>query len=95
MTFRTRDVLFLLILIVSFFCIASCTIESPGISVKTYREPAVVIEAAEKQQQEMTQAIQQMNQVTENNVFTEKDGVPEYIVGPGDVLSIIYWTPFA
>ncbi|MHB9099411.1 MAG: polysaccharide biosynthesis/export family protein [Syntrophales bacterium] len=34
-----------------------------------------------------------MNQVTENTVFTEKAGVPEYIVGPGDVLSIIYWTP--
>ena len=81
------------ILIVSSLCIASCTVESPGIPVKTYREPAVVIEAAEKQQREMTQAIQRMNQVTENTVFTEKTGVSEYIVDPGDLLSIIYWTP--
>lgn len=93
MTFRKRDVLFLFILNAAFFCIASCTIESPGISVKTYREPAAVIEAADKQQQEMMQAIQRMNQVTENTVFTEKKGVPEYIVGPGDVISVIYWTP--
>jgi len=93
MTFRKRDVLFLSILNVSFFCIASCTIEAPGISVKTYREPAVVMDAAEKEQQEMTEAIQQMNLVKENSAFTEKAGVPEYIIGPGDVISILYWTP--
>lgn len=93
MTFRRKNAFLVFILNVSFLCITSCTIESPGIPVKTYREPAVVVEAAERQQQEMTQAIQRMNQVTENSVFTEKAGVPEYIVGPGDVLSVIYWTP--
>jgi polysaccharide export outer membrane protein len=93
MTSRTWRLLSLRILVISFFFIQSCTIEAPGISVKTYREPTVVIEATEKQQKEMTQAIQRMNQVTENTVFTEKTGVPEYIVDPGDVISIIYWTP--
>lgn len=71
----------------------SCTIEAPGVSVKTYREPAIVSEAADRQQKEMTEAIQQMSSVKENSVFTEKYGVPEYIVGPGDVISINYWTP--
>jgi polysaccharide export outer membrane protein len=77
------------------FCllIPSCTIESPGVSVKTYREPATLSEAVEKERQEMTEAIQKMNLVTENSVFTEKKGVPEYIVGPGDVVSILYWVP--
>ncbi len=93
MTSVKKSALSLFILNVSLFYVASCTVESPGISVKTYREPAVVIEAAEKQQQELTQAIQQMSQVTENTVFTETAGFPEYKVGPLDVLSVTYWTP--
>lgn len=93
MTFRVRRLLSLLILIVSFFSIQSCTFESPGISVKTYREPAIVLEEADRQQKEMTEAIKQMSSTKENSVFKEKNGVPEYIVGPGDVISINYWTP--
>lgn len=93
MTFRARRLLFLLIPIISFFSMQSCTVEAPGISVKTYREPAIVLDAGEKQQKEMTEAIQQMSRITENSVFTEKYGVPEYIVGPGDVISINYWMP--
>ncbi len=93
MTSVKKAALSVLILNASLFFATSCTVESPGISVKTYREPAVVIEAAEKQQQELTQAIQQMGQVAENAVFTEKAGFPEYKVGPLDVLSITYWTP--
>jgi protein involved in polysaccharide export with SLBB domain len=93
MTFRARRLLSLLFLIISFFSMQSCTVEAPGISVKTYREPALVLDAGERQQKEMTEAIQQMSRITENSVFTEKYGVPEYIVGPGDVISINYWTP--
>ncbi|MBI4633951.1 MAG: polysaccharide biosynthesis/export family protein [Deltaproteobacteria bacterium] len=93
MASRTRRLLSVHTMIASFFFIQACTIEAPGISVKTYREPAVVTDAAEKEQREMTQAIQQMTQVKENSVFTEKTGVPEYIVGQGDVISILYWTP--
>jgi polysaccharide export outer membrane protein len=93
MTFRARRLLSLLIPIISFFSMQSCTVEAPGISVKTYREPAIVLDAADKQQKEMTEAIQQMSSIKENSVFTEKYGVPEYIVGPGDVIAINYWTP--
>lgn len=83
----------MLILIVSFFSMQSCAHEATGISVKTYREPAIVLETKERQQREMTEAIQQMSSTKENSVFTEKYGVSEYIVGPGDVISINYWTP--
>jgi protein involved in polysaccharide export with SLBB domain len=93
MTFRARRLLSLLIPIISFFSMQSCTVEAPGISVKTYREPAIVSETADRQQKEMMEAIQQMSRITENSVFTEKYGVPEYIVGPGDVITINYWTP--
>ena len=93
MTFGKKDLLSLFSLAGFLFCAASCTVESPGIPVKTYREPAVVVAAAQKEQQVMAQAIDQMSQVTENAVFTEKAGFPEYKVGPLDVLSIIYWTP--
>jgi polysaccharide export outer membrane protein len=75
------------------FFFQACTIESPGVSVKTYREPAALSQAAEKEIQEMAEAIRRMSLVTENSVFTEKRGLPEYKVGPGDVLSINYWTP--
>lgn len=71
----------------------SCTLEAPGIPVKTYREPAVVLKTVERQQQEMTEAIKLLSSIKENTVFTEKYGVPEYIIGPGDVFSISYWTP--
>ena len=92
MTYRAVRLLSLLILIVLFISMQSCAHEATGISVKTYREPAVVLETAERQQQEMTEAIKQMSSAKENSVFTEKYGVPEYIVGPGDVISINYWT---
>ena len=93
MTFRAKRLLSLLIPIISFFSMQSCTVEAPGISVKTYREPAIVSDAADRQQKEMTEAIRQMSSIKENSVFTEKYGVPEYIVGPGDVISVNYWTP--
>jgi polysaccharide export outer membrane protein len=92
MTFTARRSLSFLILFVLFF-LQSCTVEAPGISVKTYREPAAVVDMRELQQKEMTEAIEQMSRVQENTVFTEKNGVPEYLVGSGDVLAIHYWVP--
>lgn len=91
--FEKKRVYFLSIPVLFSLFITACTIEAPGVSVKTYREPAAIINAAQKEQQEMALAIQQMSQTRENSVFTEKTGLPEYVVGPGDVLSISYWTP--
>jgi len=59
MTIGKRQ-LSLSLLILSLFLLSSCTVEAPGISVKTYREPAVVVEAQEKQQREMLDAIEKM-----------------------------------
>ena len=74
-------------------CLSSCTMEAPGVSVKTYREPAVVLQEEDRQKREMAAAIQSMSDARDNAVFTEKYGAPEYIVGPGDVISIHYWMP--
>ena len=92
MTFSARRLFSFLIVLVPFF-LSSCTVEAPGISVKTYREPAAVSDLEQRQQKEMTEAVQQMSKVQGNSVFTEKYGVPEYLVGPGDVLAINYWIP--
>jgi polysaccharide export outer membrane protein len=93
MTFRAKRSLFWSILIFSFLLTQACTVEAPGVSVKTYREPAAVVETATRQQREMTESIRQMSRVQENSVFTERHGAPEYIIGPGDVLIIQYWLP--
>jgi len=93
MTLRSRVPLSLMILIPAAIFNQSCTIESSGVSVKTYREPAAVVEAQEKQQREMVDAVQKMSDVRENGVFKEIDGIPEYKIGSGDVLTINYWLP--
>ena len=93
MTFRTMRVSSFVILVLCFMALLSCTLEYPGISVKTYKEPATVLETREKDQQEMSGAIRRLSDVRENSVFTEKYGDPEYRVGSGDVIAINYWVP--
>jgi polysaccharide export outer membrane protein len=45
----------------------------------------------EKVRTETLVEIKKMTLVNENNVFTEKRGYPEYIIGPGDILIINFW----
>ena len=74
---------------------SACTLESSGIRVKDYQETSGVVTAAERlAQQKELEEITKMSQVTENAAFTQRHGVPEYIVGPGDVLTINFWIPF-
>jgi len=40
----------------------------------------------------MSVAVAKLAMVKDNKVFTEKRGIPEYIVGPGDVLTINFWS---
>ncbi|MFB3925661.1 MAG: polysaccharide biosynthesis/export family protein [Syntrophales bacterium] len=72
--------------------LASCAHEAKGIPVKRL-EPAKAAVAAleEKQRKEMAAEIKKMSEVTQNSVFTEKRGIPEYIIGPGDVITINFW----
>jgi len=71
--------------------LSSCTFEAKGIPVKEFRPTKVAEEANVKQKKEMEKEIARMSRVTENSVFTEKRGVPEYRIGPGDVLIITFW----
>lgn len=93
MTSRRKHLLSFSLWIISMIGLQACTTESPGISVKTYKEPATLTALSEKQHDEMVQAVKQMNAVTENSIFTEKRGIPEYKIDAGDVVNISYWTP--
>ena len=65
--------------------------EAKGIPVKTLKPSAEDVAAAEKAHQEQEKEIAAMASVTGNSSFTEKRGMPEYLLGPGDVLKITYW----
>ena len=66
-----------------------------GIPVKTYKIPSEDLALIEQQSKKKAEEIQHLTQTRENAVFTEKNGVPEYIIGPGDVLTLTYWMPYA
>jgi polysaccharide biosynthesis/export protein len=66
-----------------------------GIPVKTYEIPAAERALMERQTKEANEEILRLTKVNENNVFTEKRGMPEYIIGPGDVLTLTYWMPYS
>jgi polysaccharide biosynthesis/export protein len=77
------------------FLLSACTFEKAGISVKDFQETSgVVTDAQRLAQQKELDEITKMSQVTENSVFTQRRGIPEYIIGPGDVLTINYWIPY-
>jgi polysaccharide export outer membrane protein len=75
----------------SVMLLSSCTFEARGIPVKEFR-PTKEAEAADiKQKKEMEKDIIMMSRVTENSVFTERRDIPEYRIGPDDVLTITFW----
>jgi len=95
MFYQSKTVLPVYISCLLIFLFSACTIEKPGISVKNFPETTGILTPAERQEQEKEFAeIKKMSEVTANNVFTEKNGVPEYLVGPGDVLAITFWIPY-
>jgi protein involved in polysaccharide export with SLBB domain len=75
--------------------LCGCVMEARGIPVKTYRPPAEDAALYQKQQKEMLEDIAGMRKTKENTVFTERKGFPEYIIGPGDVLTLNYWMPYS
>jgi len=69
--------------------------ETKGIPVREYEASRDVKQEQariQKEQQEMSVAVAKLAMVKDNKVFTEKRGIPEYIVGPGDVLTINFWS---
>ena len=71
--------------------LSSCTFEAKGIPVKEFISPAAAKEGDVNQKKEMEEEIVRMSRATENSVFTERRGMPEYKIGPGDVLTITFW----
>jgi len=70
---------------------ASCTFEARGIPVARYKDTVLATQVSEAERRQMLEEIRAMSTVQENSVFTEKRGIPEYIIGPGDILTINFW----
>ncbi len=74
-------------------CFNLPTLESRGTPIKEYEASQATITADEQARQlENEKAVSALSKATANQVFTEKRGIPEYIVGPQDVLTINFWS---
>lgn len=94
-----RNIFLMIAVSVFISSLLACTFEAKGIPVKEFGPPRAAMEIDERRQKKIIEEIIKMSQVRENSVFTEKRRVPEYIIGPGDVLTITFWdgpkaTPF-
>jgi hypothetical protein len=94
MKYMVQDIFIAVIAGLFILFLSACTFEAKGIPVKEFERPEALakIDAVDAaKQKKMEEAIAIMSQVTENSVFTEKRGIPEYKIGPGDVLTITFW----
>jgi len=91
MIYRIRNIFWAVIAGLFVLSLSACTFEARGIPVKEFERPEALAKIDAAKQKKMEEAIAIMSQVTENSVFTEKRGIPEYKIGPGDVLSITFW----
>jgi polysaccharide export outer membrane protein len=82
------------IVLSSFFLYWGCAAAPKAIPSKQFKPVNMMetksIEAA-KEAMEKERELIQLSKVTKNSVFTEEFGMPEYIIGPGDVLEISLW----
>jgi hypothetical protein len=92
-----KNILLIVLLSLAIAVFAACGSSgvTTGIPVKSYVIPPADLALMEKQAKETNDDILQLTQVKENRVFTEKRGMPEYIIGPGDVLALTYWMPYS
>jgi len=91
MIYGIRNIFLAFIVGLFVLSLPACTFEARGIPVKDFKPSKAAEEADVKRKKEMEKDIARMSQVTENSVFTERRGVPEYKIGPGDVLTITFW----
>jgi len=94
-----RNLFVMIVVSIFISSLLACTSMVRGIPVKEFGPPRAALEIDQGRQQMIIEEIIKMSQVTENSVFTEKRGVPEYKIGPGDVLTVTSWhgpksTPF-
>jgi len=70
-------------------------LEDTGIPITEYDLKKITPEEEarlQKEHQERLAELAKLSRVKSNSVFTEKRGVADYIVGPGDVLTVNFWT---
>ncbi|MDI9569816.1 MAG: polysaccharide biosynthesis/export family protein [Pseudomonadota bacterium] len=70
-------------------------LEDTGTPIKEYeaKKAGPLDEARlQKEHLERLEELSRLSRVKGNSVFTEKRGVADYIVGPGDVLAVNFWT---
>jgi protein involved in polysaccharide export with SLBB domain len=91
---RNVSLIVLLCLMTGFLAACGSVGVIKGIPVKTYKIPAADLALIEKQTKKTNEEIRQLTQTRQNAVFKETMGVPEYIIGPGDVLTLTYWMPY-
>lgn len=91
MIYRIQNIFLAVIAGLFILSLSACTFETRGIPVKEFRPPKAVEEIKDSQKKEMEEEVVRMSRVTENSVFTEKRGIPEYKIGPCDVLTITFW----
>lgn len=84
----------LLVVIVGIFCLTACYggFKATPLPVNQYLETEEVHAVQKEKAKAYTlEEIKRMAKATENSVFTERRGYPEYLVGPGDILMINFW----
>jgi len=89
MRYKLRMIAFSTVLVLIFLLGGCVTFEKKGIPVKEYEATQEVVPPEVKAAQ--AAEIKKLSQIDRNDVFTEARGMPEYIVGPGDVLQITFW----
>jgi protein involved in polysaccharide export with SLBB domain len=95
MSYGSRKAVFLMILVLAVVCLSGCSSymirEAKGVPVKTLKPSVEDVAAAEKAYRQQEKDIAAMASVNGNQSFTERKGTPEYLLGPGDILSITFW----
>lgn len=91
MIYRIRNIFLAVIASLFILSLSACTFEAKGIPVKEFERPEALAKIDAAKQKKMEEAVATMSRVTENSVFTEIRGVPEYKIGPGDILTITFW----
>jgi protein involved in polysaccharide export with SLBB domain len=78
----------LIVLILLFFCACSETTARLGTPVNEIDLPVDRVDPTRLRTTENLRTLAVMSEVVENNTFLERDGIPEYRIGPLDVLEI-------
>jgi protein involved in polysaccharide export with SLBB domain len=89
MTFKTKTIRISGLVLLGLYCLG-CIKSMEAIPVREYRKQKDIIEPPPRSE-EMLQEIRKFSRVTKNQVFTEEWGIPEYIIGPCDVLEVTFW----